>query len=287
MLTFAHLTDYIALTRLNRPIGTYLLLWPTLWALWIAAQGIPNVWTLCVFTLGVVLMRSAGCIINDYADRNIDRHVKRTRDRPLTAGRISSREALTLFVILCLISFCLVLTLNLLTIALSFIALLLAAVYPFMKRYTHFPQVVLGAAFSWAIPMAFAAELGTIPAIGWLLFLITVIWTVAYDTLYAMVDREDDLKIGVKSTAIFFGRFDKITVAFLQVIVIAGLVTIGILAQLEWIYFVALSIAALSFIYQQWLIYHRQPERCFQAFLNNHWTGLIIFLGIALTYFFK
>ncbi len=287
MLTLAHLPDYIALTRLNRPIGTYLLLWPTLWALWIAAQGFPPLWTLCVFVLGVVLMRSAGCIINDYADRKIDCHVKRTRDRPLTAGRISSREALTLFVILCLVSFCLVLTLNLLTIALSFIALLLASVYPFMKRYTHFPQVVLGAAFSWAIPMAFAAEVGTIPAIGWLLFLITVIWTVAYDTLYAMVDREDDLKIGVKSTAIFFGRFDKITVAFLQAIVIAGLVTIGICAQLGWIYYFALIIAALSFIYQQWLIYHRQPERCFQAFLNNHWTGLIIFLGIALSYFFK
>ncbi len=284
MLKLAHLPDYISLTRLNRPIGIYLLLWPTLWALWIAGQGQPDLLVTLVFVAGVVLMRSAGCIINDFADRKIDLHVERTKNRPLTSGRISSREALTLFALLCAISFGLVLLMNWFTIALSVVAVLLTATYPFMKRYTHLPQVVLGMAFSWAIPMAFAAQTGELSSIAMVLFLTNVIWTVAYDTLYAMTDRPDDVKIGVKSTAILFGNADKLIVGGLQIIVIALLIAIGAAIQAGLWYYLGIAGAAATFIYQQWMIKDRVPARCFQAFLHNHWSGMIIFAGIMADY---
>lgn len=276
---------YAQLTRLNKPIGTYLLLWPTLWAVWIAGQGRPEPLIVIVFTLGVVLMRSAGCVINDFADRKIDRHVKRTKERPLTSGKVSSKEALILFVSLCLVSFALVLLLNPFSIMLSFGALLLTATYPFMKRYTHFPQVVLGAAFSWGIPMAFAAQLNSVPLLGWWLFFTNLIWTVAYDTMYAMVDRDDDLRIGVKSTAVLFGNADKLIIGLLQALTLASLFGIGLYLQMGVFYWLGLSAASALSIYQQWLIKDRERERCFQAFLNNHWFGLAILIGIVLDYY--
>lgn len=281
------LREYALLMRLHRPIGTYLLLHPTLWAVWIAGAGKPRWDIVLIFTLGVVLMRSAGCVINDFADRKIDPHVRRTKDRPLAAGRVSSREALILFAVLCLISFGLVLLLNWLTILLSFIALALASLYPFMKRYTHFPQVYLGAAFGWGIPMAFAAQLDTVPPVAWALFTANLTWTVANDTLYAMVDREDDLKIGVKSTAVFFGKADKISVAALQVITFVILSEVGKSLNLSVAYDLGLFVAMCLSIYQQWLIKDRDPARCFQAFLNNHWVGLAILLGIVGAYGFS
>jgi 4-hydroxybenzoate polyprenyltransferase len=230
-------------------------------------------------------MRSAGCVINDYADRNIDPHVKRTRERPLAAKRVSEKEALILFVILCLIAFSLVLLMNILTIGLSVIAALLAATYPFMKRYTHFPQVFLGAAFGFAIPMAFAAQTGEIPLIAWLLFVINILWTVVYDTLYAIVDREDDLLIGVKSTAVLFGKADKAIVASLQIIVIILLLYLGMLLSYTYLYYMGIFIAAILAIYQQWLIKDREAAKCFQAFLNNHWFGMAVFGGIVGHYY--
>lgn len=208
--------QYAQLTRLNRPIGNFLLLWPMLWGLWIAAKGLPDLKVLVVFVLGVLIMRAAGCVINDYADRDFDGHVKRTTHRPMANGRVSEREALTLFVVLCLVAFGLVLLMNPLTIALSLVAVALAATYPFMKRYTHFPQVHLGAAFGWAIPMAFAAQTGAVAPVAWLLFLSAVLWATIYDTQYAMVDRDDDLKIGVKSTAVLFGQADRAIIGVLQ-----------------------------------------------------------------------
>ncbi|WP_069471958.1 4-hydroxybenzoate octaprenyltransferase [Candidatus Marithrix sp. Canyon 246] len=279
------LYQYAILMRLNRPIGILLLLWPTLWALWIAGQGHPDVLVTTVFILGVILMRSAGCVINDYADRNIDPHVKRTRERPLAAKRVTEKEALILFVVLCLIAFSLVLLMNILTIGLSVIAALLAAAYPFMKRYTHFPQVFLGAAFGFAIPMAFAAQTGEIPLIAWLLFVINILWTVVYDTLYAIVDREDDLLIGVKSTAILFGKADKVIVASLQIIVIILLLYLGMLLGYTYLYYIGIFIAAMLAIYQQWLIKDREAAKCFQAFLNNHWFGMAVFVGIVGHYY--
>jgi 4-hydroxybenzoate polyprenyltransferase len=279
------LYQYALLMRLNRPIGILLLLWPTLWALWIAGQGHPNILVTTVFVLGVILMRSAGCVINDYADRNIDPHVKRTRERPLAAKRVSEKEALILFVILCLIAFSLVLLMNILTIGLSVIAALLAAAYPFMKRYTHFPQVFLGAAFGFSIPMAFAAQTGEIPLIAWLLFVINILWTVVYDTLYAIVDREDDLLIGVKSTAVLFGKADKAIVATLQIIVIVLLLYLGQLISASYLYYIGIFIASMLAIYQQWLIKDREAAKCFQAFLNNHWFGMAVFVGIAGHYY--
>jgi 4-hydroxybenzoate polyprenyltransferase len=278
------LYQYVLLTRLHRPIGIYLLLWPTLWAVWIASAGQPSWLIAIVFILGVILMRSAGCVINDYADRNIDTHVQRTKQRPIARGDVSTKEALILFIILCLIAFGLVLLLNPLTIQLSFIALLLAAIYPFMKRYTHLPQVFLGAAFGWAIPMAFAAELNTIPMIAWWLFMTNVLWVIVYDTMYAMVDREDDLKIGVKSTAILFGQADKLIIASLQIIVLSSLVGLGLTLAFNWAYYLGLTAATLLAFYQQWLIKDREPSLCFKAFLNNHWFGLVIFIGIVLQY---
>lgn len=278
------LDDFIALTRLNKPIGIYLLLWPTLWALWIAAEGLPSYKNLLIFVLGVVLMRAAGCVINDYADRNIDGHVKRTQDRPLAAGRIRSREALLLFATLVGLSFILVLFTNATTIWLSFGALALAACYPFMKRYTFYPQVVLGAAFSWGMPMAFTAETGGLPPEAWLLYLANLLWTVAYDTYYAMTDRDDDLKIGVKSTAILFGEADRLIIASLQGLALLCLLLAGARFELGLYYHLGLGIAALCFAWEFWSTRDRDPQACFAAFLHNHWAGLAIFLGIVADY---
>lgn len=278
------LYQYYLLTRLHKPIGILLLLWPTLWALWIAADGIPDLYILMVFVLGVVLMRSAGCVINDYADRNFDPHVARTRERPIAAGKVSPREALILFAVLCLLAFALVLTLNRQTIYLSFGGLLLAAAYPFTKRYTQLPQVVLGAAFGWAIPMAFAAVQGTVPQLGWLLFTVNILWSTVYDTFYAMVDRDDDLKIGVKSTAILFGESDRLIVGILQALVLAGLLLVGRMAGLGLYYHLGLLVAAGLALYQQYLARNRDRAGCFQAFLNNNWFGAAVFAGILLDY---
>ena len=288
MLSIAYLSNrlyqYALLMRLHRPIGIYLLLWSTLWAVWLAGDGHPSVFITLIFIAGVVLMRSAGCVINDYADRDFDPHVQRTRDRPLATGRVSAKEALGLFIVLCLLAFGLVLQLNDLTIQLSVIALLLAAMYPFTKRYTYLPQLFLGAAYSWSIPMAFAAQLNEIPNIAWWLFTANLLWTVAYDTMYAMVDKQDDLKIGVKSTAILFGNADKLIIALLQLAVFILLIMVGIQENLGHIYFVGLAIASLFVFYQHWLIRHREPARCFRAFLNNHWLGATIFIGIVADY---
>jgi 4-hydroxybenzoate polyprenyltransferase len=278
------LYEYYLLTRLHKPIGILLLLWPTLWALWIAAGGVPSLHVLIVFMLGVVLMRSAGCVINDFADRRFDAHVQRTRDRPIAAGRVSPREALLLFTLLCLIAFLLVLTLNRLTIQLAFAAVLLAAVYPFTKRYTHLPQLVLGAAFGWAIPMAFAAVLGEIPKIAWLMFTVNILWSTAYDTFYAMADRDDDLKIGVKSTAILFGESDRLVVGVLQILTLGGLLLVGLMAGLGLYYHLGLLVAAGLALYQQYLARQRDRAGCFQAFLNNNWFGAAVFAGIFLHY---
>ncbi|MFG1173069.1 4-hydroxybenzoate octaprenyltransferase [Erwiniaceae bacterium CAU 1747] len=282
-LQMSKLSACIRLMRLDKPIGTLLLLWPTLWALWLAGMKVPPLNVLMVFVLGVISMRAAGCVVNDFADRKIDGHVKRTRERPLPSGAITSREAKVLFVGLVLISFLLVLTMNSLTIWLSLGGLLLAWMYPFMKRYTHLPQVVLGAAFGWAIPMGWAAVSETLPLTCWLLFLANICWTVAYDTQYAMVDRDDDLKIGVKSTAILFGRHDKLIIGLLQLATLLLLVLIGWLSGLGGIFYWGLLVAAVLFIHQQKLIADRQREKCFQAFLNNNYVGLALFAGIALS----
>ena len=275
------LKDYARLMRLHRPIGALLLLWPTLWALWIAGQGRPDLRVLAVFVLGVVLMRSAGCVINDYADRNFDPHVERTRDRPIAAGRVSAREALVLFVVLCLIAFALVLTLNRLTILLSLAGAFLAATYPFVKRFTHLPQFYLGAAFGWGIPMVFAALTGGIPPVGWMLFAANVCWAVAYDTAYAMVDRDDDRRVGVKSTAILFGRYDRALVFLFHVLTLALLAYAGALAGLGLRYYAGL-VAAFGFaLYQQRLMRGRTRDGCFRAFLNNNWFGAAVFAGLV------
>ncbi len=279
------LKDYARLMRLHRPIGILLLLWPTLWALWIAAQGRPGLHVFAVFVLGVVLMRSAGCVINDYADRDFDPHVERTRDRPIAAGRVTPREALALFAALCLVAFALVLTLNRLTILLSFAGAFLAATYPFVKRFTHLPQFYLGAAFGWGIPMAFAAETGTVPPAGWVLFAANVCWSVAYDTAYAMVDRDDDLKVGVKSTAILFGRYDRLMILLFHVLTLLLLVWTGALAGLGLRYHAGLA-AALGFaLYQQHLMRGRTRDGCFRAFLNNNGFGAAVFAGLLWHYY--
>jgi len=278
------LRQYALLMRLHKPIGIFLLLWPTLWALWIAGEGRPDPLVLVVFVLGTALMRSAGCVINDYADRDFDRHVARTRERPITAGRVGSREALLLFVVLALAAFALVLLLNWLTVMLSFAAAALAAIYPFTKRYTHLPQVVLGVAFAWAVPMAFAAQTGEVGRLAWLLFLAPVLWAVAYDTMYAMVDREDDLKIGIKSTAILFGDLDRLIIGLIQFTLLLDLWLVGRQAELGLFYLLGLAVAAGLSVYQQWLIRRREPQACFRAFLNNNWLGLAVFLGIVVDY---
>lgn len=275
---------YWRLMRFDRPIGTLLLLWPALWALWIAGQGKPKPLVLAVIMLGVVLMRAAGCVINDYADREFDPHVERTRSRPIAAGLVTPHEALALFVVLCLIAFTAVLSLNALTIALSIPGALLAASYPFMKRYTYLPQAYLGMAFGWAVPMSFAAQTNSIPPIAWELYLATILWALIYDTMYAMVDRDDDWKIGVKSTAILFGDLDRILIAMLQVFMLLILLGIGRQLALGWAYFVGLTVAAALSLYQQVLIRRRTKPECLRAFLNNQWVGAAIFAGLAFAF---
>jgi 4-hydroxybenzoate polyprenyltransferase len=281
------LREYALLMRLDRPIGIFLLLWPTLWALLVASDGRPDPRVLLVFVLGVILMRSAGCVINDYADYRFDRHVKRTRNRPLSAGRVSKREAQLLFVILGLAAFALVLLLNPLTILLSFVGVLLAATYPFMKRVTHLPQVFLGATFGWSVPMAFAAQTNTLPPLAWLMFTATVLWATAYDTMYAMVDRDDDLALGVKSTAILFGESDRYIIGMIQLMLLVCLVMIGRQAGLGGYYYAGVGVAAVLAVYQQGLIRYREREGCFRAFLNNNWFGAVVFAGMLLDYLFS
>ena len=270
--------------RVHQPIGTLLLLWPTLWALWIAGAGRPDAAVVLVFVAGVFVMRSAGCIINDFADRRIDPHVRRTMHRPIASGKVTPGEALGLFAGLCLLGLGLVLTLNRLAVAYSFAAVALAASYPFMKRWTHLPQVHLGVAFGWGIPMAFAALTGAVPPLAWLLLAGVVAWAVAYDTMYAMVDREDDVKVGVRSSAILFGGADRVFVGASQIAVLAVLVLAGRQAGLGAVYNVAVASGALLFLHQQRLIRHREPAACFRAFLNNHWVGALVFAGIVADY---
>ena len=284
-VTTGRLRDYARLMRLDRPIGILLLLWPVLWALWIAAAGKPALPVFIVFVAGVVLMRSAGCVINDYADREFDPQVERTRNRPLAAGRVSPREALVLFVALALGAFVLVLFMNRLTILLSFVGAALAASYPFMKRWTHLPQFYLGAAFGWGVPMAFAAQTGSVPADAWILFGATLCWAVAYDTAYAMVDRDDDIRIGVKSTAILFGRADRLMVGLFHALTLTLLVWAGARAGLDLTYYIGLLLAAGLAGWQQWLMRTRSRDGCFRAFLNNNRFGAVIFAGLALDYF--
>ena len=276
---------YWQLTRMDRPIGSLLLLWPTIWALILSAQGFPDIKVLIVFVLGVFMMRSAGCVINDFADRKVDGHVKRTSQRPLPSGKVSAKEAVILFLALSIASFLLVLTMNSLTVQLSFAGLVLAFIYPFMKRFTHLPQLFLGLAFSWSIPMAWAAQANELPLIVWFVFAINVVWTVAYDTQYAMVDRDDDLVIGIKSTAILFGRYDKMIIGGLQLMTIAMLIMLGHYYQLGASYYWGLLVAGGLFVYQQHLIRHRERQPCFQAFLNNNYVGMVVAAGLLISYF--
>lgn len=275
---------YWRLARMDKPIGALLLLWPTLWALWLAAEGFPRWDLLVIFVLGVFVMRAAGCVINDFADRKVDGHVKRTQGRPLATGEASSREAVALFIALCLVAFGLVLLTDKFTIYLSVGGLLLAFCYPFMKRHTHLPQVVLGAAFAWGIPMAFAAQSGAVGPGAWLLYTTVVLWTVVYDTFYAMVDRDDDLRIGVKSTAILFGEQDRVITAMLQAFTIYALTLVGSRFELGGFYYAGVILAAALFVYQQYLIRFRARNDCFKAFMNNNWVGAVVFAGIVLNY---
>jgi len=275
---------YIQLMRLDKPIGILLLLWPTLSALWIAADGFPDFTVLVVFVWGVIIMRSAGCVINDYADREIDGQILRTINRPLASGTLEPKQALILFAGLGVLAFFLVLLLNVLTIWMSLVGLFLAATYPFMKRYTYLPQVYLGAAFGWAIPMAFAAQTNTVPVIAWLLFLANILWATAYDTFYAMADREDDLLAGVKSTAILFGDDDKVIVGILQLSFLIVMVLVGSQLEMSFIYYLGVLVALGLSLYQQKLVINREPAQCLQAFLNNNWVGAVLFLGIAVHY---
>ena len=277
--------DFVQLMRLEKPIGIYLLLWPTLWALWVASKGVPDLKWLLIFVLGTLFMRAAGCVINDYADRNFDGHVARTKARPLADGRVTPREALILFAVLVALSFVLALFTNLTTILLSFGGLALAACYPFMKRYTYYPQVVLGAAFSWGMPMAFSAVTGELPPPeAWLLYIANLLWTVAYDTYYAMTDREDDLKIGVKSTAILFGEADRLIILTLQGLALLCLAMAGARFSLGIWFLLGLLGAAACFAWEFWSTRGREPQACFAAFLHNHWAGLAILLGIVVDY---
>jgi 4-hydroxybenzoate polyprenyltransferase len=270
--------------RFDRPVGIYLLLWPAMWALWIASEGNPSTWLTIVFVLGVVLMRAAGCIINDYADRNIDDKVERTKYRPLAMGLVSGWGALLLFGLLCITAFFLVSTTNLLTMGLSCIAVILAIVYPFMKRHTFIPQAFLGLAFGWAVPMAFAAQTGEVPIVAWLMLTATVMWATAYDTMYAMIDREDDLRIGVKSTAILFGDADKVIIGMIQVTFFLTMLIIGSRLQADWPYYAGVTTAAGFAGYQQFLIRERDKDRCLRAFMNNNLIGVAIFVGIVAEY---
>ena len=275
---------FIYLMRLNKPIGILLLLWPTLWALWLASAGHPSQLNVIIFITGVIIMRSAGCVINDIADRHVDGHVERTCMRPLASGNMSVLAAIFWFTGLMLLAFLLVLLCNTQTIILAFVGAALAMFYPLMKRFTHLPQLGLGVAFSWCVPMAFTAETNTVSGAGWFLFVACVLWPVIYDTMYAMVDRDDDKKIGIKSTAILFGQYDRKIIAAMQSLLVIMLICIGMLFHLKQIYYYSLILVAALFIYQQWLIKDRQRQLCFRAFLNNNWVGLIIFLGIFLSY---
>lgn len=271
---------YARLMRFDRPIGTLLLLWPTLWALWIAGQGSPSVRNVVIFVAGVVLMRAAGCIMNDVADREFDPHVERTRSRPLAAGELTVGQALIAFAVVMMLAFGLVLLTNPLTVKLALAGAALASTYPFFKRFTHLPQIVLGVAFGWGMPMAFAAETGSVPWIAWWLLAVNVTWSVIYDTLYAMVDREDDLAVGIKSTAILFGRHDLLAVRLLKALMIVMLVLLGLSLGFTWPWFLGVAVAAVLFVRQQWLVRGRDAEACFRAFLNHNWVGLFLFAGL-------
>lgn len=275
---------YLRLVRLHRPIGIWLLLWPTLWAVWIAADGRPSGELFLIFVLGTVVMRSAGCIINDFADRRIDRDVARTRDRPLATGEVSIVGAFVVFIALMTLGLLLVLLLNRLTQALAIVGALLTLVYPFAKRFVSAPQFVLGIAFAWGVPMAFAADLGEVPRLGWLLFIVTMVWVVIYDTEYAMTDRPDDLKLGVKSTAILFGDLDRAFIGGLQLMLLLGLYLVGHGAGRGGWYVAGLGAAGIFMLYQQHLIRDREPQRCFEAFKNNAWLGVAVFTGLVLDY---
>jgi len=278
------LKPYVQLMRLDRPIGILLLLWPTLSALWIAAEGMPDLKVLVIFALGVTIMRSAGCVINDFADRNIDGLISRTSSRPLATGTLQPKQALMAFSGLGLLAFFLVLQLNTMTIWMSLVGLFLAITYPFMKRFTYLPQLYLGAAFGWAIPMAFSAQSNTVPSIAWLLFLANILWATIYDTFYAMADREDDLLVGVKSTAILFGDDDRLIIGILQLSFLMVMLLVGSQLAISFIYYIGLLIVLGLFVYQQKLVINREPAQCLQAFINNNWVGAALFIGIAVHY---
>ncbi|GAB6139385.1 4-hydroxybenzoate octaprenyltransferase [Methylosoma difficile] len=278
------LQQYWLLCRFDKPVGIFILLWPTLWGLWFAAKGMPNPFVLFVFCAGVVLMRAAGCVINDYADRDFDPHVARTKLRPIASGKVKPNEALLVFGFLSLLAFALVLMLNLYTILLSVVGAFLAASYPFMKRYTYLPQAYLGMAFGWAVPMAYAAQLNHIPLEAWLLYAAVVLWALVYDTIYAMVDKDDDLKIGVKSTAILFGDYDRQIIAVLQLMIVSLLIVVAYLEDLTWPFYVGLLFGGLHFLYQQFLIAGHVKQKCFKAFLISHWFALMVFVGLLVSY---
>ena len=283
-LKYDKFKQYLLLIRLNRPIGIFLLLWPTLWGLWIASEGFPNTKILVVFLFGVFLMRSAGCILNDIIDKDFDKFVARTQNRPLASDKLSSIEAFIVAISLIFIAFLLVLTTNTLTVQLSFVAIILAGTYPFLKRHTYLPQFFLGLTFGWSIPMAFAATTNSIPKIAWLLLIANILWAVVYDTIYAMIDREDDLKIGIKSTAILFDDADRFIIGLIQSLVLIALIVIGQQASLNTIYYFSLIIGGCLFLYQLHLIRNRDPKKCMQAFLNNNWFGLVVFIGLFINY---
>ncbi|TXH69865.1 MAG: 4-hydroxybenzoate octaprenyltransferase [Lysobacteraceae bacterium] len=281
------LGQYWKLVRGDRPIGWLLLLWPTWWGLWLAAEGVPPWWILLVFSLGVWLTRSAGCVINDYADRWLDPLVERTKGRPLATGTVRGREALAVFAVLMLVAFALVLSLNRLTIWMSVVGVALAATYPYLKRYTYLPQVYLGLAFGWGIPMGFAAVRGEVPVLAWVLYVTNILWTTAYDTWYAMVDREDDLLAGAKSTAILFGDLDLLALGVLYALFFLGLGLVGRQTALDWPYWTGLGVAGVLVCYQFAIARHRERDRCFRAFLNNHWVGMSVFVGLAAALWMK
>ncbi len=276
--------QYWLLARFDKPIGILILLWPALWALWVASSGKPDLFVLFIICAGVVLMRAAGCVINDYADREFDPLVERTKQRPIAAGKVAPKEALILFLCLCLVAFFLVMQLNLMTIMLSFVAAFLAASYPFMKRYTNLPQAYLGIAFGFAVPMSFSAQTNTIPTVAWIMYLAVMLWALVYDTMYAMVDKEDDLKIGVKSTAILFGDKDREIMAGLQLVIISLLIYIGLHQNLGSFYYIGVAIALGLSVYQQKLIFNREKALCFKAFLNSNYFGMAVFLGLFFDY---
>ncbi|MFP6776258.1 MAG: 4-hydroxybenzoate octaprenyltransferase [PS1 clade bacterium] len=277
------MNPYISLMRIDKPIGIYLLLWPAMWALFLAADGLPRMELLFIFVSGVILMRTAGCVINDYADREIDRHVERTKNRPITTGEISASSALVIFFVLIVSAFVLVLFTNWLTIKLSFIAAAIATLYPFTKRWTNLPQIVLGVAFAMSVPMAFAATNNNVPYSAWWLFAATVVWTVVYDTMYAMADREDDLKIDIKSTAILFDKYDRAVISILQIALLLILIKVSIMFNLGYFFYLSLILSAFIMIYHQILIKKREKEKCFKAFLHNHYIGVVIFAGISIS----